>query len=61
VIQPVALAERIVAQVAVLQRVERAMARRGLPLDGSAIEWQRTLDEVRMVLEQHRAFDSGPR
>lgn len=57
-IQPAALGERIFAQVAVLQRVEAAMDKRGPPLDPpAAIEWFRTLDEVRMVLSQHRAFE----
>ena len=58
---PVALGERITSLVAVLRRAERAMQRRGPPADESAIEWQRTLAEVRMVLQQHEAFEKGPR
>ncbi len=60
-IMPVALGERLVAQVAVLQRVAAVMDRRGPPLDDSAIEWHRTRDEVRMVLAQHAAFETPPR
>jgi primosomal protein N'' len=60
VIQPVALAERIWAQVACLQRVAAAMDRRGPPPDESAVEWHRARDEVRMVLAQHEAFERGP-
>lgn len=32
-----------------------------LDLYSAAMEWQRTLDEVRMVLRQHEAFEQGPR
>lgn len=60
-VQPVALAERIWAQVACLQRVAEVMDRRGPPPDDSAIEWHRTRDEVRMVLAQHAEFEAPPR
>jgi hypothetical protein len=57
---PVALAERIVAQVACLQRVAAVMDRRGPPSDESAIEWRRARAEVEMVLRQHTAFETPP-
>ncbi len=60
-IMPVRLAERIVAQIAVLQRVADVMDRRGPPPDESAIEWHRTRDEVRMVLREHELWETGPR
>lgn len=55
---PVAMPERILAHIAVLQRVGEVMDLRGPPPDESAIEWHRLREEVDMVLEQHRMYET---
>ena len=60
-IQPVALAERIVSLLASQQRLVRLVESAPAYSFPDPLERQRALDEAREVQAQHRAFETPPR